>query len=174
MPRQAGRRARLAFEATAGEVVVGERLSQELDGHAAIEGPVLSAPDGRHPALRNSPDRLISRRQDDPRKHADAPVGCRIHCPRLYPHGVISIKPAAGAAGEWTDVRRRRKGLVAAGFYTRRPCARSVMCAEEHPPSAIAEATRWWRQSGASIPTFSEFGSMIPAHRAAYMSALAA
>ena len=60
MRGQAGGGARLALEALAGPIVVGEVLREHLDGHGAAEQFVLGFPDAGHPAIGDMADDLVA------------------------------------------------------------------------------------------------------------------
>ena len=57
--------ARLALEAPAGALVVGEVLGEHLDRHGAVEQLVLGLPDARHPAGGDVADDAVAGGQGD-------------------------------------------------------------------------------------------------------------
>jgi hypothetical protein len=66
MGGEAGGGARLALEALAGAIVVGEVLGEHLDGHGAAEQFVLGFPDAGHPAVRDMADDFVAIGQRNP------------------------------------------------------------------------------------------------------------
>ena len=84
---------------------------------------------------------------------------------------------AARTALEMADLFSHVRTRAAQGRpvdFPAAPCRRSAPSAGRSRPSGTIEATRWWRRSGASIPTFSAFVCSSTASRRGRTSARAA